>query len=299
MKKIYKGILLAGGLGSRLFPITRSMSKQLLNIYDKPMVYYSLSLLFLANIRDILLISTPKDVERFKALLGNGDNFGVSINYKVQNSPDGLAQSFLLGKNFIKNDNVSLVLGDNIFFGENLSSKLINATLLDKGATIFAYQVKDPEKFGVINFDKNRKVKSIQEKPKKPKSNYAVTGLYFYDNDVIEIAKKLIPSDRGELEISDVNNEYLKRGDLNVNLLGRGFAWLDTGSPASLLEAGNFVSTIESRQGFKIACLEEISFKKGWIDQRKLENSINLHKTSDYGKYLSKILEDYNDIKRK
>ena len=299
MKKIYKGILLAGGSGSRLFPITRSISKQLLNIYDKPMVYYSLSLFFLANIRDILLISTPKDIERFKALLGNGDNFGVSINYRVQNSPDGLAQSFLLGKNFIKNDNVSLVLGDNIFFGENLSSKLINATLLDKGATIFAYQVKDPEKFGVINFNKNGKVKSIQEKPKKPKSNYAVTGLYFYDNDVIEIAKKLIPSDRGELEISDVNNEYLKRGDLNVNLLGRGFAWLDTGSPASLLEAGNFVSTIESRQGFKIACLEEISFKKGWIDQRKLENSINLHKASDYGKYLSKILEDYNDIKRK
>jgi glucose-1-phosphate thymidylyltransferase len=299
MKKIYKGILLAGGSGSRLFPITRSISKQLLNIYDKPMVYYSLSLFFLANIRDILLISTPKDIERFKALLGNGDNFGVSINYRVQNSPDGLAQSFLLGKNFIKNDNVSLVLGDNIFFGENSSSKLINATLLDKGATIFAYQVKDPEKFGVINFNKNGKVKSIQEKPKKPKSNYAVTGLYFYDNDVIEIAKKLIPSDRGELEISDVNNEYLKRGDLNVNLLGRGFAWLDTGSPASLLEAGNFVSTIESRQGFKIACLEEISFKKGWIDQRKLENSINLHKTSDYGKYLSKILEDYNDIKRK
>ena len=299
MKKVFKGILLAGGSGSRLFPITRSISKQLLNIYDKPMVYYSLSLFFLANIRDILLISTPKDIERFKALLGNGDNFGVSINYRVQNSPDGLAQSFLLGKNFIKNDNVSLVLGDNIFFGENLSSKLINATLLDKGATIFAYQVKDPEKFGVINFNKNGKVKSIQEKPKKPKSNYAVTGLYFYDNDVIEIAKKLIPSDRGELEISDVNNEYLKRGDLNVNLLGRGFAWLDTGSPASLLEAGNFVSTIESRQGFKIACLEEISFKKGWIDQRKLENSINLHKASDYGKYLSKILEDYNDIKRK
>ena len=194
--------------------------------------------------------------------------------------------------NFIKNDNVSLVLGDNIFFGENLSSRLINATLLDKGATIFAYQVKDPEKFGVINFDKNGKVKSIQEKPKKPKSNYAVTGLYFYDNDVIEIAKKLKPSKRGELEISDVNNEYIKRGDLNVNLLGRGFAWLDTGSPASLLEAGNFVSTIESRQGFKIGCLEEISFKKGWINQRKLEDSINLHKKSDYGKYLSKILKD-------
>jgi len=292
MKKIYKGILLAGGSGSRLFPITRSVSKQLLNIYDKPMVYYSLSLIFLANIRDILLISTPKDIERFKALLGNGDNFGVSINYRVQNSPDGLAQSFLLGKNFIKNDNVSLVLGDNIFFGENLSSKLINATLLDKGATIFAYQVKDPEKFGVINFDKNGKVKSIQEKPKKPKSNYAATGLYFYDNDVIEIAKKLIPSDRGELEISDVNNEYIKRGDLNVNLLGRGFTWLDSGSPTSLLEAGNFVSTIERRQGFKIACLEEISFKKGWIDRRNLENSINLHKTSDYGNYLSKILKD-------
>ena len=292
MKKVFKGILLAGGSGSRLFPITRSISKQLLNIYDKPMIYYSLSLFFLANIKDILLISTPQDIERFKALLGNGDNFGVSINYRVQNSPDGLAQSFLLGKNFIKNDNVSLVLGDNIFFGENLSSKLINATLLDKGATIFAYQVKDPEKFGVINFNKNVKVKSIQEKPKKPKSNYAVTGLYFYDNDVIEIAKKLIPSDRGELEISDVNNEYLKRGDLNVNLLGRGFAWLDTGSPASLLEAGNFVSTIESRQGFKIACLEEISFKKGWINQRKLEDSINLHKNSDYGKYLSKILKD-------
>lgn len=292
MKKVFKGILLAGGSGSRLFPITRSISKQLLNIYDKPMVYYSLSLFFLANIRDILLISTPQDIERFKALLGNGDNFGVSINYKVQNSPDGLAQSFLLGKNFIKNDNVSLVLGDNIFFGENLSSRLINATFLDKGATIFAYQVKDPEKFGVINFDKNGKVKSIQEKPKKPKSNYAVTGLYFYDNDVIEIAKKLKPSNRGELEITDVNNEYIKRGDLNVNLLGRGFAWLDTGSPASLLEAGNFVSTIESRQGFKIACLEEISFKKGWINQRKLEDSINLHKKSDYGKYLSKILKD-------
>tara|TARA_B110000503_G_scaffold133948_1_gene212227 strand:+ start:2088 stop:2987 length:900 start_codon:yes stop_codon:yes gene_type:complete len=298
MKKKYKGILLAGGSGSRLFPITKSTSKQLLNIYDKPMIYYSLSLLFLSNIRDILLISTPQDIEKYELLLGNGDNFGVSINYAVQKSPDGLAQSFLIGEKFIGNDNVSLVLGDNMFFGENLSTRLQHATLVETGATIFAYRVNNPESFGVVNFNDDGNVESIEEKPKKPKSNYAVTGLYFYDNDVVEIAKQLKPSPRGELEISDVNSAYIKRGDLNVSLLGRGFAWLDTGSPDSLLEAGNFVSTIEKRQGYKIACLEEISFLKGWINEVKFENLINKYIASDYGKYLKKILINYNDSKK-
>ena len=269
MKTKYKGIILAGGTGSRLFPITNVTSKQLLNIYDKPMIYYSLSLIFLSQIREIALISSPRDINAYKHLLGDGKKFGVSINYIVQKEPKGLAQSFLLAEDFIKNDNVSLVLGDNIFFGENLSNRLINATQVKEGATIFAYQVKNPESFGVVSFDNKKKAKIIEEKPKKPKSNYAVTGLYFYDNNVVKVAKDIKPSKRGELEISDVNNYYISQGNLNVNLLGRGFTWLDTGTPDSLLDAGNFVSAIQNRQGFKIACLEEIALSNGWIDKKK------------------------------
>ena len=297
MNKMYKGILLAGGSGTRLYPITQSVSKQLLNIYDKPMIYYSLSLLFLSNIRDILVISTPNDIEKYKFLLGNGDNYGVSINYAIQKNPEGLAQSFLIGENFIGNQNVSLVLGDNLFFGENLSSRLQNAVSVETGATIFAYKVKNPQSFGVVNFDKNHKAISIEEKPKNPKSSFAVTGLYFYDNDVIKIAKDIKPSARGELEITDVNQAYLKRGDLSVSMLGRGFAWLDTGSPDSLLEAGNFVSTIEKRQGYKIACLEEIAFTKKWIDEIKLEQLARKYQSSSYGDYLRSIL--YNNENNK
>lgn len=281
-----KGIVLAGGSGTRLYPITKGVSKQLLPIYDKPMIFYPISVLMLAGIRDILVISTPDDIDGYKRLLGDGAVFGISISYKVQSSPDGLAQAFIIAEEFIGNDNVCLVLGDNIFYGQGFSPKLQEAALRKQGATVFGYQVKDPERFGVVEFDENRKVVSIEEKPLKPKSNYAVTGLYFYDSDVVEIAKSIKPSARGELEITCVNNEYLKRGRLNVVELGRGFAWLDTGTHDSLLEASSFVQTIEHRQGYKIACLEEIALKQGWLSKEAVLRSGQLMSKNSYGNYL-------------
>ena len=289
MNRSKKGIILAGGSGTRLHPITRGISKQLLPIYDKPMIYYPLSVLMLANIQDILIISTPDDIDSYKRLLGNGASFGVNIDYAIQPSPDGLAQAFLIGEQFIGNDDVTLVLGDNIFYGQRFSDHLAAASSRVSGATVFGYQVRDPERFGVVDFDEAGNVQSIEEKPVSPKSNFAVTGLYFYDNDVIDIAKNIKPSPRGELEITDVNNVYLSRGDLKVELLGRGFAWLDTGTHDSLIEAGQFVQTIEHHQGLKVACLEEIAFRKGWISASVLlAEAEKLHKT-DYGQYLGKI----------
>lgn len=289
MKKKYKGIILAGGKGTRLNPITIGVSKQLLPVYDKPMIYYPLSVLMLAGIKDILLISTPDDISGYRRLMGNGSSFGLNIEYAIQNNPDGLAQAFLIGKDFIDNDNVALILGDNIFYGQHFSSNLDRAVKNNSGATIFGYQVKDPNRFGVVEFDSNGIVKSIEEKPKHPKSNFAITGLYFYDNDVIEIAKSIKPSKRGELEITDVNKIYKDRGDLSVELLGRGFAWLDTGTHDSLMEAAQFVQTVEHRQGLKIACLEEIAFNNGWINKDDLmRQSINYSKT-DYGDYLKMV----------
>lgn len=291
MMTCYKGIVLAGGSGTRLHPITKGVSKQLLPVYDKPMIYYPISVLMLAGIKEILIISTPEDIHSYKSLLGDGSNFGVELNYAVQSSPDGLAQAFLIGEDFIDDSNVALVLGDNIFYGPDFTGKLKKAASKKNGATIFGYHVKDPERFGIVDFDKNGLVTSLEEKPKKPKSNIAVTGLYFYDNDVIEIAKSIKPSSRGELEITDLNNVYRFRGDLEVELLGRGFAWLDTGTHDSLLEASQFIQTIEHRQGLKVACLEEIAFNQGWINKNKLLKQANALKKTSYGKFLTMIAD--------
>ncbi len=285
-----KGIILAGGTGTRLHPITKGISKQLLPIYDKPMIFYPLSVLMLAKIRDILIITTAEDQPGFIRLLGDGSQFGIKISYEIQASPDGLAQAFIIGEEFIGDESVCLVLGDNIYFGLGFSPKLVKAAAREKGATIFGYKVKDPERFGVVEFDENKKVLSIEEKPLKAKSNFAVTGLYFYDNDVIEIAKAIKPSERGEVEITSVNNEYLKRGDLNIELLGRGFAWLDTGTYDSLMDAGQYVQTIVKRQGFEIACLEEIAFNQGWLTKEQIKEIAKPLMKTAYGEYLMSLI---------
>lgn len=286
-----KGIVLAGGSGTRLHPITMGVSKQLLPVYDKPMIYYPLSVLMLAGISEILIISTPEDLPGYQKLLGTGEQFGIQLSYAIQPSPDGLAQAFIIGEKFIGDDSVCLVLGDNIFHGPNFSEKLTQAVKRNKGATVFGYLVHDPERFGVVEFDETGRAISIEEKPENPKSSYAVTGLYFYDNDVVSIAKDVRPSERGELEITSVNNAYLERGDLHVEKLGRGFAWLDTGTHDSLLEASSYVQTIEHRQGLKVASLEEIAWRNGWINDDQLEAEGDKFKKTQYGQYLLNLLK--------
>jgi len=290
----YKGIVLAGGSGTRLHPLTLGVSKQLLPVYDKPLIYYPISVLMLAGIRDILLISTSEDVSSYKRLLRGGEHLGISISYEIQPKPEGLAQAFLIGEDFIGKENVALVLGDNIFYGQNFSKTLSDIVNQNDGATIFGYHVNNPEEFGIVEFNSRKEITSIEEKPKKPKSNCAVTGLYFYDNDVITIAKSIEPSDRGELEITDINKVYLSQDKLNLSVLGRGFAWLDTGTHSSLMEAGQFIHTIEKRQGLKVACLEEIAYRNNWINEEDLNKQAESLRKTEYGQYLRSISRDYS-----